>query len=282
MAKPIALTKEQIDEYVDEIRAELEKTRMVTGDLTFTKKLTKAGRATLYYTDKAWMKEKYLVYSNEKEIAWHGVVRRGEEPFTYVVEDILLFKQEVSGTTVTTDQKEYEEFLLGLDDDTFNALKYHGHSHVNMGVTPSTTDTSMYESFIRQLGPEQFYIFTINNKKGARTVLIYDMKYNIIFNEGDVDIKVYADDDSFFVFAQKAKDCVVERTYTPSYSYGGSYGSYYSGYYSKPAANNSAGTSGGGVDVPKKSSVSGDITKYRKGKKNPYGYDLYGYDGLYD
>ena len=41
----------------------------------------------------------------------------------------------------------------------------HGHSHVNMGTSPSATDTKLQEDHLAQLQDNDFYIFLIVNKK---------------------------------------------------------------------------------------------------------------------
>ena len=85
-------------------------------------------------------------------------------------------------------------WLMNHEDDVFNNIRMQGHSHVNMGVTPSGVDNSLYERILEQLDDEMFYIFLIYNKKGDKTFKIYDLAKNILFETGDVTVKVLDDD----------------------------------------------------------------------------------------
>ena len=46
---------------------------------------------------------------------------------------------------------------------------YAGHSHVNMGTSPSSVDLNHQEEILRMLGDNDFYIFMIWNKSFAST-----------------------------------------------------------------------------------------------------------------
>lgn len=186
-------------------------------------------RATLLFTAAAYMKMKYLIAVYDTEAAWHGVVHRvNEGESTFVVSDILVYPQEVSGATVNTDQKQYQDWLFNLDDEVFNNLKFQGHSHVNMGVTPSSVDLEHQAAILEQVEDDMFYIFVIWNKKGDRTIKIYDRALNTLYDTEDVDVKILTDNDSeqFFKLMKDANEMIVKKSYT----YGGSYyGSGYSG-----------------------------------------------------
>ena len=69
----------------------------------------------------------------------HGTVLRTENSKSdsneFIVEDIFVYPQEVTGSTVTTDQEAYSKWLYELDDDIFNNLRMQSHSHCNMGVS---------------------------------------------------------------------------------------------------------------------------------------------------
>lgn len=182
-------------------------------------------KAILYFTETAWMKMQYLIAVFGSECAWHGVVERhGEDKSEFIVKDILVYPQQVTGATVTTDQKEYEDWMNDLDDETFNALKFHGHSHVNMGVTPSSVDNEHQRGIVSQLNDSQFYIFGIFNKSGNRWLKIFDMKRNVAFEKDDIEVKILMDGSRCFDLMEDADKKITTKTV--SYAGGYSYGNY--------------------------------------------------------
>lgn len=171
-------------------------------------------KAILRFTATAYVKMQYLLAKFDSEVAWHGTVERtSEDKSEFLITDILLYPQTVTGTTVNTDQAEYENWLFNLDDDTFNHMRFQGHSHVNMGVTPSGTDLNHQEMLLTQVTDDDYYIFAIWNKKNARTIMIYDKKRNLYFDSKDVEVEIRDDGSDFFdlIFTD---DVVKERSTT--------------------------------------------------------------------
>lgn len=237
MSKIIKLT----DEYRNEIRKEfdeaLSKMKMSDGKITYTKTFGNVSRkATLSFTELAYLKMITLVREFDKEVAWHGLARRGDdkERDEYIVYDILVYPQEVTGSTVNTDQEKYQTWLMNHEDDVFNNIRMQGHSHVNMGTSPSTVDSSLYERILDQLDDDMFYIFLIWNKKNEKTIKIYDLAKNVLFETPDIDIKILEDGTGIERFAKAAKEMVCEKSYsvgkTSSKEYGGYGGFGYGGY----------------------------------------------------
>ena len=133
--------------------------------ILFEKDFDKIDReATVYFAEDAYIRMLALVDQADKEIAWNGVARRLDKD-SFIIEDILVYPQEVTGATVTVDPEEEFAWRETLSDDQFNNLRFQGHSHVNMGVTPSSTDMELYEDILSQIKGEDFYIFMIWNKK---------------------------------------------------------------------------------------------------------------------
>lgn len=203
-------------DYLNECRAEFEQLlASLTGTdnkISYTKTFGTIDRkATLYFEDVAWMKMHALVREFDKEVAWHGVVTRGEDETKdeYIISDILVYPQEVTGTTVDMDVEGYSKWLYdNREDERFSNIRMQGHSHVNMTVTPSGTDLSHQNEILAQLKEDSFYIFVIWNKSGAKNIRIYDIKKNIIFETSDIDIVVKG-------FIEEAKNIVTEKKYTP-------------------------------------------------------------------
>ena len=272
MAKVIKMSDEYIEELKKDFEQSLKTVKLSDGKLSFTRSFGAIKRtAVVYYTRTAWAKQQALINECNKEVGWHGVARRGDDPEKdeYVISDILVYPQEVTGSTVTTDQVAYQTWLMNHDDEVFNNIRYQGHSHVNMTTSPSGVDTSLYDRILAQLEDDMFYIFMIWNKRGEKTIKIYDLEKNVLFETADVTVTVietpddadllakelteeerkalsnflisYREKKKTAAFITSSKEMVKDKVYQPQTppansceKYGGwsdgRYGSYYNGY----------------------------------------------------
>lgn len=253
MAKKIFATETEIAEFLRSAQAQLLvesrnlKKRKFQNDqadgvtLNFKLKEVKDDRkATITFSAQAYMKIFALVHTYSTEVEWHGVIERTAADAFYI-KDILIFPHKVTGATVISDQTEYEKWLDTLDNDTFNALRFHGHSHVNMGVTPSGVDMTYRYNILNNFGTpsetsDLFYIFLIFNKRGDISGEIYDLQNNALYSKSTTadEIKIVIEDCDWLTdFLDEAK-----RVVTESYSYnntgfgsggynGGNYGGSY-------------------------------------------------------
>lgn len=263
MSKLIKLPQDILDQYTKEFYETLRSGKFSDGKVNFTKTLgTVERKATVIFTKMAWEKMQLLVKEFDKEVAWHGIAERCEEKDTYLISDILVYPQEVTGSTVTTDQSKYEEWLMSHDDDVFNKIRMQGHSHVNMAVSPSSVDLSLYERLLDQLSSDMFYIFMIWNKRGEKTVKIYDIRENILFETADVTVTIKGMED-MTEFLEDAKELVVTKTY--NYGYGtDAYPYHYPGYGATKKDEPKNGTS---LGKHKPLASTGKKSKGRKGKR---------------
>jgi hypothetical protein len=166
-----------------------------------------------------------LVKEFDKEVAWHGVCsRREDKSDEYVIEDIVVYPQEVTGATVEMDTEQYAKWIEdNIEDERFNHIHMQGHSHVNMGTTPSSVDLNHQEEILNMLGDDDFYIFMIWNKSFSSTNKIYDLRENILFEDKDITVKIIGGVEDLDEFLKNAKDMVKTKTYvyTPGTQYGG-------------------------------------------------------------
>lgn len=217
MSKMIRLTPDK----VEEIKQEFEKAltgAISDGKINFTKTFSSIQRkAELRFTELAWYKMQALIKECDKEVGWHGIARRIDEPDkdAYLIEDILVYPQSVTGVTVTPDQNQYQMWLMKHPDEVFNNIRMQGHSHVNMSVSPSGVDTTFYEQILRQLDETMFYIFMIWNKRNEHHIKIYDMAKNILFETGDVAVSVIPEENGIENFLASAKKMIVEEKTAP-------------------------------------------------------------------
>lgn len=226
MSKPIKMTEQFLTECRSDFEKALQLTKLADGKLNFTKTFTIDDRkAIIYFTGEAWTKMVMLIKEFDKEVAWHGVAHRGEDESKdeYIITDIIVYPQEVSGTTVEMDTEKYAMWLMeNAEDERFNNIHMQGHSHVNMGTTPSSVDLNHQEEILNMLGDEDFYIFMIWNKSFSSTNKIYDLKKNVLFEDKDVTVKIIGGVEDLDAFIKAAKDMVKTKSYGGSgYNYGG-------------------------------------------------------------
>lgn len=243
MAKKIFATETEIAEFLRSAQAQLLaeshnlKKRKLQNDqadgvtLNFKLKEVKDDRkATITLSAQAYMKIFALVHTYSTEVEWHGVVERTAAD-AFHIKDVLIFPHKVTSATVISDQTEYEKWLDTLDDNTFNALRFHGHSHVNMGVTPSGVDMTYRYNILNNFGTpsetsDLFYIFLIFNKRGDISGEIYDLQNNALYSKSTTadEIKIVIEDCDWLTdFLDEAKKVVTESYGYSSYG-GGSYG----------------------------------------------------------
>lgn len=190
MSRPIVLTEEIKKQLQAEFSEVLDKTKMTDGKISYSKGFKyENSNAVVWLTMEAYNKILALVTEFSEEVGWHGTVTR-KFSNEFVIEDIFVYPQEVTGSTVNTDQKEYTDWLNSFDNEIFSKLKMQGHSHVNMGVSPSGVDERHREQILGQLEKDMFYIFMVWNKKLDIHTLIYDMDKNILYEDKDIEVKL--------------------------------------------------------------------------------------------
>lgn len=180
----------------------------------------------VYITPEAYLKMRLLVDKTTSEIGWYGIVNQ-QPGFNnkYVIEDIIVYPQKVSGATCEQDESRMFDFEMGLTTDEVNHKRFQGHSHVNMGVSPSGVDENFYQELLTQV--TDYFIITVTNKNNVYHTRFYDMANNILYT--DVAIELLSESGTLLstwydLQAAQAKKPV--RTTTPVKE---SYTEYYNG-----------------------------------------------------
>lgn len=220
MSRPIKLTDELLRNIQEEFIAKVKTMKMFDGKLEYSRTFkwddSENDRATIFLSSIAFAKMNALIQQFDSEVAWHGVVHRDEEnPSIFHITDILVYPQIVSGSTVNTDQDAYQTWLYAFDDDVFGNIRMQGHSHVNMGTSPSGVDTTHQEKILSQIRDDDYYIFMIWNKRHEHFVRIFDLKNNTLYETADVDVLIGDDGMNLSKFVADAKSIVKPKTYTP-------------------------------------------------------------------
>jgi len=115
----------------------------------------------------------YVDLANQ-EVSWLGTVVQQDND--YMIQDVFLLKQEVSGCqTVITENglADFGEGILKLQNgvELYNNIRFWGHSHVHMGTGPSGQDDEQMVLFENSEHP--FFIRGILNKCGRMEFTIY-------------------------------------------------------------------------------------------------------------
>jgi hypothetical protein len=129
----------------------------------------------------------HIVDIADKEVGWLGTVQKIKQDF--LIEEVFLFKQEVASTTCEISAEGLAEVAMELMSsrpdgmDVCNRLCFWGHSHVNMGTSPSGQDESQMQTF-RESG-HSFFIRGIFNKNGRMefTIFLYESGVKIVDTE---------------------------------------------------------------------------------------------------
>ncbi|MCL2698152.1 MAG: hypothetical protein FWE74_08740 [Oscillospiraceae bacterium] len=206
----IIFTEAHKQQICEEFAESLNQMKMSDGKLSYSKTFNYSdASATVWLTPQAYKKTLAFITEFSDEVAWHWtVVRDGDSDF--IIEDIFVYPQEVTGSTVNTDQEEYSNWLYGLDDEVFPKIRMQDHSHVNMGVSPSGVDERHRQQILEQLEPNMFYIFMVWNKSLSVHTLIYDMQRNILYEDKDVEVRIIGQE-GMDVFLADAREKVQKR-----------------------------------------------------------------------
>jgi len=122
----------------------------------------------------AFLKMKALIAECSIEVSWMATCDMMDDG-NFVIEDVFVPEQECSGTTtdMTIDGVALliNEMLETGRHKEINKLKCWGHSHVNMGVSPSGVDENQTDEFIERL--DSFFIRVIGNKRADMSCHVY-------------------------------------------------------------------------------------------------------------
>ncbi len=232
-------------------------------------------KARIVVRPMAYLKMVKLIMEFSTEVGWHGLVHRdSEDPSTYIIEDVMVYPQNVTGTTITTDETRMTNWLDTFPDEQFKQIRFHGHSHVNMGVFSSGTDDDLQRDLIGMMkNPEDFYLFFIMNKRLEIFIRLYDNKFGVMYESSDCDVYITDGTNDIVKFIQDSKAQVKAVTYSYTGNQYGKGGNYQGNKPSNPAQN---------TKQPLPPANQGKSTQ--SVQEDDYGYDDYplGYFDGYD
>lgn len=187
--RPFKITPEKHKELMEKFSNYLKSVSMTSDSFSFTEHFTDVknkNKVFITFSMKAYVKMRDLVDRYESEIGWYGFVDKISD-LEYHVTDICVYPQLVTGATVKETNEPWD------DDMPIEQIKrrhFHGHSHVNMAVSPSGVDMKHRADQVEMVHKDSFYIFMITNKKCAWSAAVFDLANNTVYNSDDVLIDV--------------------------------------------------------------------------------------------
>jgi hypothetical protein len=168
----------------------------------------------VFYSIEAKQTIDHIVASTNYEAAWFGLVEELAEG------EFLVYKIYIPHQTVTSASVDVESDAVArvvnevLDENEDPAkLRYHGHSHVNMDVEPSSVDQEHMLDYIQEA---DWFIRGIYNKKGASRVDVFDKRVQLAHQKVETEIYEFAQTDEWYHKLDAViKSHINKRVYTP-------------------------------------------------------------------
>lgn len=172
----------------------------------------------VFIEERAMQKIKEYVRQRTTEIGWLGCVREEVDEETkeisLTIYDVYAPKQEVSSATADISEEgvvDYTMKVLKDGGETDDVGRYWGHSHVNMGVTPSGTDDDTLAEMVEN--DERYFIMSIHNKNNASYCAIY-LGNGLVIKDVTMTV-LYEDNGVADEVAKEIEDNVNTRVVTP-------------------------------------------------------------------
>ena len=146
--------------------------------LKTTQPEVKAVAPRVFYLPEVYDVIKFLVAYCKKEVGWLGMVEQiGND---YVVTEVFVPEQIVHGAETDIDAEAMAALVMELLDANKDSSKlyYWGHSHVDMGVTPSGQDETQIDEYLVDC-PK--FIRGIYNKRGDTKVDVFHRDDGVVW-----------------------------------------------------------------------------------------------------
>lgn len=170
---------------------------------------------TITISQNALDKMQIYIESVNIEIGWLGTLIKKAEDH-YYLEDVFLLEQKCHGTNTTITADGQSKLIMELMEkgklDVLNNIKFWGHSHVNMDVSPSTQDEDTLKMLKPDVNPD-FFLRGIFNKSGKVKFTLYDYINNMIVDNVDWSPEKYLNESLISEIKAEIKEKVTEKTY---------------------------------------------------------------------
>lgn len=164
----------------------------------------------------------WWMHKTNQEVSGFGSLSFDEKTNTFTVKDAILLKQKVSSASAEIDPNAMGKAMFRMKDDP-NGLKWHWHSHVNMGVFWSADDMEI----IRSLGQRGWILATVfNYKQEKKTAYLSQvtlpnpaggeaLTHDVFVNDIETNIINYIDPAVFEPWDKEYKEHVTD-SYVPA------------------------------------------------------------------
>ena len=212
--RPFKVTPEMHDRLMEKFSAHLKAASMTSNTISFSEifsDVKNKDKVFITFSMKAYIKMRDLVDRFSSEVGWFGFIDKISD-LEYHITDICIYPQLVTGSTVKETNDPWD------DDMPIEQIKrrhFHGHSHVNMAVSPSGTDMKHRDDQVAMVKSDSFYFFMITNKKCDWSAALFDLANNVVYNTDDILIDVDLGDGEMLTdFIDDAKKMI--KTSTPA------------------------------------------------------------------
>ena len=178
--RPFKITDEKHAELMEKFSAYLKGVTLTSNSFSFSQSFADVknkDKVFVTFTMKAYIKMRDLVDRYASEVGWFGFIDKISD-LEYQITDICVYPQLVTGATVKETNESWD------DDMPMEQIKrrhFHGHSHVNMAPSPSTTDMKHRDDQVSMVKSDSFYLFMITNKSCAWTAALFDLANNVVY-----------------------------------------------------------------------------------------------------
>jgi hypothetical protein len=212
--RPFKITPQLHDELMAKISQRLKEASLTSNIFTFTESLsdTKSkDKVFITFSMKAYIKMRDLVDRYASEVGWFGFIDKISD-LEYHITDICVYPQLVTGATVKETNEPWDD---DMPIDQIKRRHFHGHSHVNMMPSPSSTDHKHRDDQLALVKSDSFYLFMITNKSCAWTAVLYDLAGNTVYGTDDILMDVdLGDGEMLSDFVDSSKKMI--KTSTPA------------------------------------------------------------------
>jgi hypothetical protein len=122
---------------------------------------------------------RYIVNEISTEAGWLGSVSHAGN--LYVVDELFIPGQQVDCTTCEFTGNSVLDLGEAMEKagkgDKIGRLRFWGHSHHSMGISPSTQDEEMAEKLTKDC--QDYFIRAICNKAGEMSITFYDLAHGL-------------------------------------------------------------------------------------------------------
>lgn len=155
-------------------------TSSTTKTVSILRRNTDLTEPKVFYAPGIYERIQYIVNKCTEEVGWLGLVEKIDND--YLITKLYIPEQLVHGaeTDISTAAMSalVMEILNTEGDEAISKLRYWGHSHVNMTVSPSSTDEKQVAEYLENC---DYFIRGIYNKRDDSKVDVYDKNRGLAF-----------------------------------------------------------------------------------------------------